>query len=157
MTKPGEHAMRACRIFVCISLALTIIASCELAFAAKPGPVDKDAPEEFTATPSGLKYRIRRKSGGDHPGVANSVVAHYKGWFDDGTEFDSSYAKGKPAEFRVTGVIKGWTEGLQLIGKGGMIELEVPPELGYGKKGFGNGVIPPDTRLHFLVELIDIR
>ncbi|MGD9724099.1 MAG: FKBP-type peptidyl-prolyl cis-trans isomerase [Pirellulales bacterium] len=124
--------------------------------AAEPGPVDKDAPKEFTTTPSGLKYRIRRQSDGDKPRAANNVVAHYKGWLDDGTEFDSSYKRGEPTPFPLNRVIKGWTEGLQLVGKGGMIELEIPSDLAYGPMG-RPPVIPPNARLHFLVELIDIK
>ncbi len=87
---------------------------------------------------------------------ANSVVASYKGWLDNGKEFDSSYKRGKPLEFPLRRVIPGWTEGLQLIGKGGMIELEIPSNLGYGPMGFPPD-IPPNARLHFLVELIDIK
>ncbi len=123
---------------------------------AEPGPADKDAPEEFTSTPSGLKYRILRKTDGDKPGRGNSVVAHYKGWLDDGTEFDSSYKRDDPATFPLNRVIAGWTEGLQLVSKGGMIELDIPYELAYGAAG-RPPVIPPKTRLHFLVELIDIQ
>lgn len=124
--------------------------------ATSPGPevVDKDAPKDFTSTESGLKYRIRRKSDGKKPTATEMVTVHYRGWLDDGTEFDSSYKRGQPAKFRLDGVIPGWTEGLQLIGKGGMIELEVPPSLGYGATGTGRS-IPPNARLHFLVELID--
>lgn len=121
-----------------------------------PGEVDADAPEEFTTTESGLKYRIRRKSNGPKPTAANSVTVHYKGWLDDGTKFDASYDRGEPISFKLTGVIKGWTEGMQLIGKGGMIELEIPYELGYGASG-KPPVIPPAATLHFLVELLDIK
>ena len=135
--------------------AAMVVVLVSLVAAAEPGPVDKDAPEKFTTTDSGLKYRIRRKSDGDKPGRGNSVVAHYKGWLDDGTVFDSSYKRGKPATFALTRVIKGWTEGMQLVGKGGMIELEIPPELGYGARGAG-AAVPPNARLHFLVELLEI-
>lgn len=122
---------------------------------ATPGPVDADAPEEFTTTPSGLKYRIRRKSDGKKPTPANTVTVHYRGWLDDGKEFDASYPRGETTEFALAGVIKGWTEGLQLIGVGGMIEFEIPPELAYG--GAGNVGIPPNSQLHFIVELIDVK
>jgi FKBP-type peptidyl-prolyl cis-trans isomerase len=123
---------------------------------AEPGPTDKDAPKEFTTTKSGLKYRILRKSDGDKPKAANSVVAHYRGWLDGGKEFDSSYKRDKPATFPLRGVIPGWTEGLQLVGKGGMIELEIPSDLGYGDDG-RPPVIPPKATLHFIVELVNIE
>ncbi|MBS0203824.1 MAG: FKBP-type peptidyl-prolyl cis-trans isomerase [Planctomycetes bacterium] len=122
---------------------------------ATPGEVDADAPEEFTTTPSGLKYRIRRKSDGKKPTMASTVTVHYRGWLDDGKEFDASYPRGETTEFALAGVIKGWTEGLQLIGTGGMIELDIPPELGYGSTGTSG--IPPNSRLHFIVELINVK
>ncbi len=120
-----------------------------------PDKVDADAPKEFTTTTSGLKYRIRRKSDGPKPTASNGVKVHYRGWLDSGKEFDSSYARNDPAQFQLNEVIKGWTEGLQLIGVGGMIELEIPPELGYGSANKGN--IPPNSTLHFVVELLDMR
>ena len=121
----------------------------------EPGEVDKDAPEKFTTTASGLKYRIRRKSDGKKPTASNTVTVHYKGWFDDGKQFDSSYDRGETISFPLNGVVKGWTEGMQLIGKGGMIELEVPYQLGYGERGRPG--IPPKATLHFLVELFDVK
>lgn len=123
---------------------------------AKPGPVDADAPEEFTTTESGLKYRIRRKSEGRKPKASDSVVAHYRGWLDDGKEFDSSYKRNEPTPFPLNGVIPGWTEGLQLIGEGGMIELEIPSAMGYGERGFPPD-IPPGATLHFIVELVKVN
>lgn len=122
----------------------------------KPGPVDDDAPEKFTTTESGLKYRIRRQAEGPKPKRTSTVQVHYKGWLDDGTVFDSSYDRGEPIEFSLAGVIPGWTEGLQKVNRGGMIELEIPPELGYGRQGAG-GVIPPNATLHFLVELLEVK
>lgn len=124
--------------------------------AAEPGPADKDAPQEFKSTKSGLKYRVLRKSDGPKPKSSNTVKVHYRGWLDDGKEFDSSYKRNEPIEFPLNRVIPGWTEGMQLVGKGGMIELEIPAELGYGANGVP-GAIPPNSRLHFLVELIDIK
>jgi FKBP-type peptidyl-prolyl cis-trans isomerase len=135
---------------------LAMLVLVPLAMAAEPGPVDKDAPEEFTKTSSGLKYRIRRKSDGDKPKRANSVTVHYRGWLDDGSEFDSSYKRDETITFPLGQVIPGWTEGMQLVGKGGMIELEIPYELAYGAQG-RPPVIPPKARLHFLVELFDIK
>jgi FKBP-type peptidyl-prolyl cis-trans isomerase len=122
----------------------------------KPGEVDKDAPEEFTTTKSGLKYRVRRKSSGTKPTKSSTVEVHYKGWFDNGDAFDSSYDRGETIEFPLSRVIPGWTEGMQLIGEGGMIELEVPYKLGYGESG-RPPVIPPKATLHFLVELIEVK
>jgi len=122
----------------------------------EPGPVDDDAAEEFTETESGLKYRIRRKSDGDKATADDSVTVNYKGWLDDGTEFDSSYQRGESISFPLRGVIPGWTEGMQLVGVGGMIELTIPSELGYGQQGAG-GVIPPNATLHFIVELISVN
>lgn len=119
-----------------------------------PGKVDSDAPEEFTTTATGLKYRIRRKTDGQKPTASSTVKVHYRGWLDNGSEFDSSYSKGMPIEFPLNGVIKGWTEGMQLIGVGGMIELEIPPELGYGPKTQTG--IPPNSTLHFTVELLNV-
>ncbi|NNE00372.1 MAG: FKBP-type peptidyl-prolyl cis-trans isomerase [Pirellulaceae bacterium] len=122
----------------------------------QPGPVDDDAPTEFTTTQSGLQYRILRKSDGEQPGPTDVVLAHYTGWLDDGTEFDSSYKRGQATAFPLSGVIGGWTEGLQLVGVGGMIELKIPSELGYGQRGVP-GTIPPDSPLNFKIELIEIR
>ena len=122
-----------------------------------PGPSDPDAPQEFTTTESGLKYRILRRSEGKKPTAEDSVRVHYRGTFDDGRLFDTTYGKtGSAGGFLMSGVVKGMSEGLQLIGEGGMIELEVPPELGYGKEGIPP-TIPPDATLHFLVELLNVK
>ncbi len=122
----------------------------------QPGPKDPDAPQEFTSTNSGLKYRILRQGKGAKPKASDTVTVHYKGWLDDETVFDSSYKRGESISFPLNGVIKGWTEGMQLVQEGGMIELEIPSKLGYGAQGAG-GLIPPNANLHFLVELIDIK
>jgi FKBP-type peptidyl-prolyl cis-trans isomerase FkpA len=119
------------------------------------GPVDADVPAEFTSTASGLKYRILRKSTGAKPSARDEVQVHYRGWLDNGKVFDSSYDRGEPISFPLNGVIPGWTEGMQLIGEGGMIELWIPSKLGYGARGAG-GDIPPNAPLHFIVELLDV-
>lgn len=122
----------------------------------EPGPTDKDAPKQFTTTKSGLKYKILRKSDGVKPAEDDEVEVHYKGWLDGGKVFDSSYGPdGESVEFPLDRVVKGWTEGLQLIGKGGMIELEIPYQLGYGAKG-QPPQIPPKATLHFTVELLNV-
>ena len=120
------------------------------------GPIDDDAPQEFSETNSGLKYRILRKSVGNKPTASSSVTVDYRGWLDDGTEFDSSYKQGQPISFPLNGVIPGWTEGMQLVGTGGMIELEIPSALGYGARGSG-AAVPPNATLHFIVELHEVR
>ncbi|MBI3864531.1 MAG: FKBP-type peptidyl-prolyl cis-trans isomerase [Planctomycetia bacterium] len=120
------------------------------------GPIDEDAPDEFKATPSGLYYRILRKGGRHKPHSYDLVLAHYRGWLNNGTQFDSSYDRGEPTKFRLNEVVPGWTEGLQLIGEGGMIELEIPPRLGYGAHGKPPSV-PPNSTLHFIVELQKIE
>lgn len=119
------------------------------------GRMDDDAPTSFSMTPSGLRYRILRHSDGVKPTAADTVKVNYRGWLDSGREFDSSY-DGSPATFPLAGVVKGWTEGMQLIGEGGMIELWVPPSMGYGQQGSPGGV-PPNATLHFVVELLEVR
>lgn len=121
----------------------------------EPGPDDAGAADqEFTATASGLKYRILRASEGRKPTAADAVLCHYRGWLDDGSEFDSSYKGGEPISFPLSGVIRGWTEGLQFVAEGGKIELEIPAELAYGAEGRPG--IPPNATLHFVVELIKV-
>ena len=120
------------------------------------GPIDNDAPVEFSETNSGLRYRILRRSNGIKPNAGHTVTVNYRGWLDDGTEFDSSYKRREPISFRLDGVIPGWTEGMQLIGTGGMIELWIPSMLGYGSQGSGVSV-PPHATLHFIVELLDVK
>ncbi len=120
------------------------------------GQPDKDAPKSFTATKSGLKYRVLRKGKGEMPKATAAVKVNYHGWLDNGKVFDSSYDRNEPISFPLNRVIKGWTEGMQLVGEGGMIELEIPAELAYGDRGAGDAV-PPNSKLHFLVELLKIE
>ena len=120
------------------------------------GALDKDAPKTFSTTTSGLKYRVLRKGSGGMPKAANTVEVHYHGWLDNGKVFDSSYDRGKSIAFPLNRVIAGWTEGMQLVGQGGMIELEIPSKLGYGDRGAGAD-IPPGATLHFLVELLEVK
>lgn len=122
----------------------------------EPGPDDPDAPTEFTETATGLKYRILRKGEGRKPTAADTVKCHYRGTLDDGSEFDSSYSRGEAASFPLNGVIAGWTQGLQLVGEGGKIDLEIPYQLGYGEAG-KPPTIPPKATLHFIVELISVQ
>jgi len=86
-------------------------------------------------TDSGLQYKVIEQGSGKSPGPQDQVTVHYKGTFIDGKPFDSSYKKNKPATFRVNGVIKGWSEGLQLMKEGGKSQLYIPQNLAYGKRG----------------------
>ena len=120
------------------------------------GKIDADAPKTFATTPTGLQYRVLRKGNGGNPKATNTVKVNYHGWLDDGKVFDSSYQNGQAISFPLNQVIPGWTEGMQQVGQGGMIELVIPSKLGYGDRG-APPVIPPKATLHFLVELIEVR
>ena len=106
--------------------------------------------------PSGLQYRVLHAGEGKSPGPKDTVRVHYRGSLIDGTEFDSSYERGKPATFQVTQVIKGWQEGLQLMKEGAKWELHIPPELAYGERGRPKP-IPPNSALVFEVELLAVK
>jgi FKBP-type peptidyl-prolyl cis-trans isomerase FkpA len=106
-------------------------------------------------TTSGLVYRSLQEGTGASPVAADTVKVHYKGTLPDGTEFDSSYKRGTPAEFPLSRVIKCWTEGVQRMKVGGKARLTCPPGIAYGERGAG-GVIPPNATLHFEVELLGI-
>ncbi len=120
------------------------------------GAIDQNAPTGMLITDSGLKYRILREGSGAKPSASQSVEVHYHGWLPGGKVFDSSYQRGQTIAFGLNQVIRGWTEGMQLVGEGGMIELVIPPQLGYGAAGAG-GVIPGNATLHFLVELKAVK
>lgn len=107
-------------------------------------------------TASGLYYIIEAEGTGNNPNASSNVKVHYEGKFLNGDIFDSSIKRGQPIEFGLNQVIKGWTEGVQLIKPGGKIRLIVPPELGYGHRGYP-GAIPPNSWLNFYVELIDFK
>ncbi len=109
-----------------------------------------------TTLPSGLQYKVIAKGTGASPKKTDSVTVHYKGTLIDGTEFDSSYKRGKPATFRVDGVIAGWTEALQLMKPGAKWQLFIPPNLAYGERGAGPR-IGPNSTLIFEVELIKVN
>jgi FKBP-type peptidyl-prolyl cis-trans isomerase FklB len=111
--------------------------------------------EGVTVTESGLQYEILVEGNGEKPTAASTVRTHYHGTLIDGTVFDSSYDRGQPAEFPVGGVIKGWTEALQMMPVGSKWRLTVPYQLAYGEQGAG-GAIGPYQTLVFDVELLDI-
>lgn len=106
-------------------------------------------------TPSGLQYEVIKMGSGPKPTLQNTVRVNYKGTLIDGTEFDSSMEDNQPAEFRVGGVIPGWSEVLQLMPVGSKFKVYLPSDLAYGANGAGNAIKPFST-LIFDVELLDI-
>jgi FKBP-type peptidyl-prolyl cis-trans isomerase FklB len=114
------------------------------------------AKEGVVTLPSGLQYKILTEGTGPKPTATDSVVCNYRGMLLDNTEFDSSYKRGQPATFPVSGIIKGWTEALQLMPVGSKWQLFIPPDLAYGPRGAGQ-VIGPNSTLVFEVELLSIQ
>jgi FKBP-type peptidyl-prolyl cis-trans isomerase len=106
-------------------------------------------------TTSGLQYKVLKEGSGDHPKSTNKVTVHYEGRFINGKVFDSSYQRNEPATFPLNGVIKGWTEGLQLMTPGSFYEFYIPSDLAYGD--YGTRVIPGGALLIFKVELISFE
>ena len=114
------------------------------------------AKEGVVTLPSGLQYKVLQKGTGPKPTATDSVVCNYRGTLLDSTEFDSSYKRGQPLTIPVTGVIKGWTEALQLMPVGSKWQLFVPSDLAYGERGAG-GPIGPNATLIFEIELVSIQ
>jgi len=112
--------------------------------------------EGIVTLPSGLEYKILTQGTGPKPTATDTVVCNYRGTLVNGTEFDSSYKRGQPATFPVTGVIKGWTEALQLMPVGSKWQLFLPAELAYGERG-PSPEIGPNSTLVFEVELLSIQ
>jgi FKBP-type peptidyl-prolyl cis-trans isomerase FklB len=112
--------------------------------------------EGVVTLPSGLQYKILKQGDGAKPSASDSVVCNYRGTLINGTEFDSSSKHGQPLTFSVGGVIKGWTEALQLMPVGSKWQLFVPSELAYGQRGAGAD-IGPNATLIFEVELLSIQ
>ena len=109
-----------------------------------------------TTLPSGLQYQVIEEGEGASPKTTDTVTVHYRGTLIDGAEFDSSYRRGQPATFQLNRVIKGWTEGVQLMKPGAKYTFFVPPDLAYGERGAGVK-IPPNRTLIFEVELISVN
>jgi FKBP-type peptidyl-prolyl cis-trans isomerase FklB len=116
---------------------------------------DNKAKEGVKTTASGLQYKVMKEGTGATPKSSDTVTVNYRGTLIDGTEFDSSYKRGQPATFPVAGVIKGWTEALQLMKAGSKYQLFIPASLAYGEQGRPG--IPPNSVLIFEVELMDVK
>jgi FKBP-type peptidyl-prolyl cis-trans isomerase len=111
---------------------------------------------KIVTTQSGLQYEVIQDGTGEAPKASDTVVAHYSGWLQDGTLFDSSHARGEPSSFPLNRVIKGWTEGLQLMKPGGKVLFQIPGDLAYGAAG-SPPKIPANATLLFLVELVEVK
>jgi FKBP-type peptidyl-prolyl cis-trans isomerase FklB len=132
----------------------------------KAGEINKKTGEDFlaqnktkegvVALPDGLQYKILKEGTGPKPTATDTVVCNYRGTLIDGTEFDSSYKRGQPATFPVSGVIKGWTEAVQLMPVGSKWQVFLPADLAYGNRGAGQD-IGPNATLIFEVELLSIQ
>ena len=112
--------------------------------------------EGVKTTASGLQYKVVKEGTGAQPKEKDTVMANYRGTLIDGTEFDSSYTRGQPATFPVSGVIKGWTEALQMMKVGSKYQLFIPANLAYGERAIGPD-IGPNSTLIFEVELLDVK
>ena len=116
------------------------------------------AKKNIGVTETGMKYEIIKEGTGPSPKRGDSVTVHYTGWLEDGTKFDSSVDRNQPFTFKlgVGQVIQGWDDGVATMRVGGKTKFFIPPELGYGSRGAG-GVIPPNAKLIFEVELLSIK
>lgn len=131
-------------------------AAAEAAVTGREYLASNKAKEGVQVTDSGLQYEVISEAEGPKPSLEDTVSVHYVGTLIDGTEFDSSVARGEPAEFPLNGVIPGWTEGLQLMNVGSKYRLVIPSELAYGDQGAGQTIGPGET-LIFEVELLEIK
>jgi FKBP-type peptidyl-prolyl cis-trans isomerase FklB len=122
----------------------------------KKFPTENQKKEGVKALPSGLQYKVLAEGSGKTPQAIDTVTVNYKGTLIDGTEFDSSYKRGQPTTFKVSGVIKGWTQALQLMKEGSKWQLFIPPDLAYGERAAGRN-IPPNSTLIFEIELISVQ
>ena len=112
--------------------------------------------EGITVTDSGLQYKVLLEGTGNNPKATDRVTVHYEGTLTDGTVFDSSYERGQPIDFGLNQVIRGWTEGVQLMKEGAKYKFFIPSELAYGANGAG-ALIGPNEDLIFTVELIRVN
>jgi len=151
--KPEEMQQALQKLQENINKKQTEIAETNLADGKKFLEGNKSA-EGVKTTASGLQYIVMTEGKGKSPTEKDTVKAHYRGTLTNGQQFDSSYDRGQPAEFPVNGVIKGWTEALQMMKVGGKLKLFIPPELAYGAAARPG--IPANSVLIFEVELVDV-
>jgi len=118
--------------------------------------IDNSAKDNVAVTESGLQYEVLRESSGPMPTANSTITVDYVGELIDGTEFDSSYARGEPSTFNLSEVIPGWIEGLQLMNVGSQFRFVIPADLAYGNRGAGTA-IAPDSILIFEVDLLEIN
>lgn len=162
------------KIFLCAA-AVAIMASCsnknnqtataDTAVAVEETVEVVEAPAQavfidttgYTTTASGLKYKVVKEGTGAMPKAEDTVEVHYTGKLLDGTVFDSSVERGQTISFPLNGVIKGWTEGLQLMKEGAKYEFIIPSYLAYGERGTPGGPIGPNATLYFEVELFKVN
>jgi FKBP-type peptidyl-prolyl cis-trans isomerase FkpA len=140
-------------------LFAALLAHAVAVHAAEPAdPLAAAAAEKgAVVTASGLIFLAMKEGKGESPTAADTVRVHYRGTFTNGREFDSSYKRGEPLSFPLGRVIKCWTEGLQLMKVGAKAKLTCPAAIAYGERGAGGGSIPPNSILHFEVELLGIN
>jgi FKBP-type peptidyl-prolyl cis-trans isomerase FkpA len=134
-----------------IAALISLLATTSFAAESAPAPA-----KETITTSSGMQYTSLKEGTGATPKATDTVRVNYRGTLVNGREFDSSYRSGRPAKFRLNGVIKCWTEGLQMMKVGGKAKLECPSSLAYGDDGIP-GVIPRFAPLTFEVELLSIE
>lgn len=166
LAKGIEHVLEKQQPEIAYTEAQTILNQFFTELERKIAGQAKEAGEKFLAenakrpevktTPSGLQYEIIEATIGQKPKATDKVKVHYEGTLTDGTVFDSSYKRGEPITFGLNQVIKGWTEGLQLMSIGSKYKLYIPYQLGYGAQGAG-AAIPPYAALIFTVELLGIE
>jgi peptidylprolyl isomerase len=149
------------RFFLILGVALSfvLVANSQTRVRKKPAPPPKPVSAGAIKTPSGLTYVITQKGTGRLPKVGETVVVHYTGTLTNGVKFDSSRDGGKPLSFPLGRgrVIKGWDEGIGKMRIGDHAILIIPPSIGYGARGAGGGVVPPNATMIFIVELVDIQ
>ena len=145
------------KIFRCTAVAASLLlASVTSSWAADAVAAAAAKEAGAVVTSSGLVYRSLKDGTGASPTASDKVKVHYRGTFPDGKEFDSSYKRNEAIEFPLNGVIKCWTEGVQLMKVGGKAKLTCPAAIAYGERGAG-GVIPPNATLLVEVELLAIN